>query len=223
MQIDIVSDTVCPWCYIGKQRIEKALAELPDIQFDVRWRPFQLNPGMPPEGMDRKDYMAMRFGSSNGGGKLSPAALAIQEAAEQEGIEIDYSKITRMPNTLDSHRLLKWAATADCEDQMADILFRRYFKDGEDISDHAILIAAADEAGMDSALVADLLASDADKQTIMEEDNMAREMGVSGVPAFIIEQKFMIPGAQEPEHIVRILRKMHEKQKAAAQAEAAAG
>lgn len=223
MQIDIVSDTVCPWCYIGKQRIEKALAALPDIEFDVRWRPFQLNPGMPVEGMDRKEYMVMRFGSSGGsGGKPSGAALAIQDAAKEEGIEIDYSKINRMPNTLDSHRLLKWAAGADCEDAMADILFRRYFTEGQDISDHAVLIEAADEAGMDGKLVADLLASDADKDAIRKEDEMAREMGVTGVPAFILDQKFMIPGAQDPEQMTRIIKKMYDKKQAAA-AESEAG
>ncbi|MEN8721681.1 MAG: DsbA family oxidoreductase [Alphaproteobacteria bacterium] len=219
MQIDIISDTVCPWCYIGKQRIEAALAELTDIDFDVRWRPFQLNPDMPAEGMDRKDYMAMRFGAANGGGKKNPVYQRLQAAAAEDGIALNFDKVGRMPNTLDSHRLMKWAAGANCENEMAEILFRRYFTDGEDISDHAVLIEAAKEAGMDGDLVADLLAGDSDKETIQQEDMMAREMGVSGVPSFLIDQKFLIPGAQDTQDIVRILTRMHEKaQKKAAEA-----
>ncbi len=218
MQIDIISDTVCPWCYIGKQRIDAALAALPDIEFDVRWRPYQLNPDMPAEGMNRKDYMALRFGSSNGGGKKNPVYQRMQEAAEQDGIALNFDKVERMPNTLDSHRLMKWASGADCEGEMAEILFRRYFTDGEDISDHAVLVEAAKEAGMDGELVAQLLASDADKDAIREEDMMAREMGITGVPGFLIDQKFLIPGAQDTQDIVRIIAKMHEKaQKKAAE------
>ncbi|HWA30723.1 MAG TPA: DsbA family oxidoreductase, partial [Rhizomicrobium sp.] len=148
MQIDIVSDTVCPWCFIGKRRLEKALALRPEIEFDVRWRAYRLDPSIPPEGVDRKEYMRAKFGDN-------PNRLAMQEAlnqaGESEGIAFAFDRILRSPNTLDSHRLIRWSATAGVQNEIVERLFEAYFEEGRDIGNHDILTEIAAEAGMDSA------------------------------------------------------------------------
>ncbi len=195
MKIDIVSDTVCPWCFIGKRKLEKALAERPDLDVEITWRPFQLHPDMPIEGADRKEFIAKKFGSHERAKDLYNNAKMAGDAVD---IPFEFEKIKRSPNTLDSHRLLRWSESAGCQDAMAEILFRRFFIDGEDLGDRAVLIAAAAEAGMDENLVARLLEEGADLDTVAKEDQMAREMGVSGVPFFIIDNKYALSGAQDP-------------------------
>jgi len=197
IKIDIISDTVCPWCYVGKRRLEKALAERPDMAVEIAWRPFQLNPDMPPEGMDRDDYMDNKFGNR---ARADSIYRSVGEAGVAEGIDFKFAAMQRVPNTIDSHRLLRWAAGAGAgvQDAVSEILFRRYFIDGADIGDARVLAAAAGEAGMDAAIVGDLLAGDADREAVMGEDEAARRMGISGVPCFIIEGKYAIMGAQQP-------------------------
>ena len=204
MQIDIVSDTVCPWCFIGKRRIGRAMAMRPHVNFDVFWRPYRLDPTIPREGVDRRAYLKAKFGDSP---RSSAMGDAIRAEGAGEGIEFAFDKIAKSPNTLDSHRLVRWAASAGVQDDMVERLFRAYFIDGRDVGDPAVLSAIAGEAGMDGELVATLLAGDADLEAVEREAGLANEMGISGVPTFIFDSKFMISGAREAELLVRVIDK----------------
>jgi len=204
MQIDIVSDTVCPWCFIGKRRIERAMAMRRDVTFDVLWRPYRLDPTIPREGVDRRAYLKAKFGDSP---RTSAMGEAIRSEGAAEGIAFAFDKIAKSPNTLDSHRLVRWSASAGLQDQMVERLFRAYFIDGRDIGDADVLVSIAADAGMDSALVASLLAGDADLESVEREAGLANEMGITGVPTFVFDGKFMISGAREPELLVRVIDK----------------
>jgi predicted DsbA family dithiol-disulfide isomerase len=204
MQIDIVSDTVCPWCFIGKRRIGRAMAMRPDIKFDVYWRPYRLDPTIPREGVDRRAYLKAKFGDSP---RSSAMGDAIRSEGAGEGIEFAFDRIAKSPNTLDSHRLVRWSASAGVQDQVVELLFHAYFIDGRDIGDTATLSQIASKAGMDGELVASLLAGDADFESVEREAGLANEMGITGVPTFIFDSKFMISGAREPELLVRIIDK----------------
>lgn len=216
MKLDIISDTVCPWCFIGKKRMEAAMAELDDITFDVMWRPFQLNPDMPAEGMDRRAYMRQKFGSDHGG-KSSPVYQSILDNGTECGIAFDFEKIEKMPNTLDSHRLVRWAYSTGKQDAVVENLFRAYFEQARDISDRAVLVDVAQQSGMDGELVGTLLDRGADVELVQKEDETARGMGVSGVPCFLINGQFMLTGAQDTETFVHLLKRIKGKleQKAA--------
>ena len=204
MQIDIVSDTVCPWCFIGKRRIGRAMAMRPDVKYDVFWRPYRLDPSIPKEGVDRRAYLKAKFGDTP---RTSAMGDAIRSEGASEGIQFAFDKIARSPNTLDSHRLVRWAAGAGVQDRVVELLFEAYFIDGKDIGDAAILASIAASGGMDAELVAALLAGDADLEAVEREAGLANEMGITGVPTFIFDSKFMISGAREPELLVRIIDK----------------
>ncbi|HYM32711.1 MAG TPA: DsbA family oxidoreductase [Candidatus Cybelea sp.] len=195
MRIDIVSDTICPWCFIGKRRLERALELRPDISFEIGWRPFQLNPDMPEEGMDRDEYVARKFGSSDRAHKIYDA---IRGAGAEEGIAFDFRRIGRTPNTVASHRLIRWAGSAGVQHKVVELIFDRYFVRGDDIGNPAVLTDIAREAGMDADLVAELLARDADVDQVRAEDQVARDLGIAGVPCFIVDRKYAISGAQDP-------------------------
>ncbi|MGZ5937242.1 MAG: DsbA family oxidoreductase [Rhizomicrobium sp.] len=213
MQIDIVSDTVCPWCFIGKRRIGRAMVMRPNVNFDVFWRPYRLDPTIPREGVDRRAYLKAKFGDSP---RSSAMGDAIRSEGAGEGIEFAFDKIAKTPNTLDSHRLVRWAAGAGVQDDMVERLFQAYFIDGRDVGDPAVLSAIATEAGMDGDLVATLLAGDADLAEVEREAGLASEMGISGVPTFIFDSKFMISGAREAEVLVRVIDKALEAASASA-------
>lgn len=202
MLIDIVSDTVCPWCFIGKRRLERALAERPALDVRIGWRPFQLNPDMPVEGMDRQAYLAAKFGGDT---RARRTYAPVLDAARGEGIEIDYDRIRKMPNTLASHRLIRWAAAGDVQYQVVELLFRRYFLEGEDISEHQVLVEIARQAGMDADQVAAWLDEGRDIDIIRSEDKVAREMGIRGVPCFVFDRRYALSGAQDPEVILQVL------------------
>jgi predicted DsbA family dithiol-disulfide isomerase len=204
MQIDIVSDTVCPWCFIGKRRIERAMALRPDVKFDVTWRPYRLDPSIPREGVDRRAYLKAKFGDSP---RTSAMGDAIRSEGASEGIAFAFDKIAKSPNTLDSHRLIRWAASAGVQNDVVDRLFQAYFLEGQDIGSSAVLSEVADNAGMDGDLVAKLLAGDADLESVEREAGLANEMGITGVPTFIFDSKFMISGAREAELLARIIDK----------------
>jgi len=204
MQIDIVSDTVCPWCFIGKRRIERAMALRPDVQFDVMWRPYRLDPNIPREGVDRRAYLKAKFGDSP---RTSAMGDAIRSEGANEGITFAFDKIARSPNTLDSHRLIRWSASAGVQNDIVENLFRAYFIEGRDIGNSTVLSEIAGKAGMDEELVASLLAGDADLASVEREAGLANEMGITGVPTFIFDSKFMISGAREPELLVRVIDK----------------
>lgn len=200
MRIDIVSDTICPWCFVGKRRLERAITERPGLAFEISWRPFQLNPDMPGAGMDRDAYMEAKFGAG-GAGRFYQV---IATAGGGEGIDFAFATMTRVPNTIDSHRLIRWAESAGVQDAVVEALFREYFLESADIGKPEVLIRVAREAGMDADLVAGLLAGNDDKKLVADEDKMARAMGITGVPCFIIDQKYAIVGANEPAAFLEI-------------------
>lgn len=191
--VDIVSDVVCPWCYVGKRRLEAALRERPDAAVTVRWHPFQLDPTIPSGGLDRHAYMAKKFG---GPAQVDAIHARLTEAGRAEGLTFAFDRITRAVNTLDAHRLLHWAGEAGVQDQIKGALFRAYFTDGRDIGDHAVLAAIAASAGLDRDAVAAKLATDADADTVRAAIAAAIRIGVSGVPFFIFAQSFAVSGAQ---------------------------
>ncbi len=202
MQLDIISDPVCPWCYIGKKRMELALASRADMPIDLAYRVFQLDPDMPRGGMDRKEHLRRKFGEKKGKGEVMDALL---EAGEALGITFNFDKISRSPNTLDAHRLIRWAHSVNLQPAVVETLFRRYFTEGQDIGDHAVLLDIAAEVGMDTDIVMKLLATDADEALIRSEDATARQVGIQGVPAYVIANKYLLVGAQEPETLVQAL------------------
>lgn len=210
MQLDVVSDTVCPWCYIGKKRLDQALALHGGEGITLRWRPFQLDASIPDGGVNRKAYMEKKFGSDPD--RAKGVVKAIREYGDALGITFNFDLIEISPNTLDSHRLIRWAGTADCQSEMVDILFRRYFTDAEDIGRRDVLIDAAAEAGMDTDIVNDLLEQGADRELIQREDAMARQMGIQGVPSFVINSKWVMVGAQETQALVRMFEKLLAKE-----------
>ncbi len=192
-RLDIISDPICPWCYIGKARLEKALAKNPDHPFDIHWQPFQLNPDMPPEGMDRRSYLEMKFGGRAGAIEVY---AEIAKAAEAEGLEIAFEKIKRTPNTIDAHRLIHWAGLEGVQTPVVTRLFDGFFREGLDISDHKVLVDIARDTGMDADAIARLLETDADLMEVRAQDAKAREMGVKAVPTFIIANEAVVTGAQ---------------------------
>jgi len=202
MQIDIVSDTVCPWCFIGKRRLARALATRPEIPFEIHWRPYQLDPTIPREGVERRAYMIKKFGDTP---RIAAMGETIRAEGVGEGIDFAMDKIARSPNTLDSHRLIRWAGGAGKQDDVVERLFIAYFTQGRDIGDREILAEIAGEAGMDAAAVRDLLGGDADAAIVEREAGMANQMGISGVPTFIFDSKMMISGAREPELLVKVI------------------
>ena len=204
MQIDFISDTVCPWCFIGKRRLARAIAMRPNIAFDVRFRPYRLDPTVPKGGMDRDAYMTAKFGKNGG---VSEAQRVIAAEGAKEGIEFDFAAIRKTPNTLDSHRLIRWAELTGVQDDVVERLFAAYFQNGEDIGDIRVLAEIADASGMDGAQIADRLESDQDAALVEREDKLAHEMGVTGVPAMIFANKVAVSGAREPEVLTMVIDK----------------
>ena len=196
MQIDIFSDTVCPWCLIGKRRLERALTEQPQENLQITWRAFQLNPDMPKGGMDRQAYLTRKFGGEE---NASSVYGRIKQVGDEEQIPFDFSAIRNTPNTVDSHRLIRFAAENGCSDQIVEALFKSYFFDGRDIGDHNVLREVAISAGMDETQVSEFLAGDRLIEEIQSEDSVARRMGIQGVPCFIFNGRHVLSGAQPAE------------------------
>lgn len=202
IKLDIMSDPICPWCYIGKAHLDRALAAHPDHPFVIEWHPFQLNPGMAPEGMDRRAYLEGKFGGREGAVR---AYAPVVEHAKKAGLNIDFEGMRRTPNTLDAHRLIHWAGIEGKQTAAVSALFRAYFAEARDIGDHDVLADIADGIDMDAALVRRLLASDADRADIQARDSHSRKMGVHSVPTFIVGGKHAVPGAQPPELWVKVM------------------
>lgn len=200
LSLDVVSDVICPWCYVGQRRLMRALAINPELDVDLIWRPYQLAPEIPEGGVDRKTYLRQKFGESAGRG---PMLDALREAGAGEGIAFAFEAIERTPNTRDAHRLIYWAGGAGVQNAVVARLFAAYFEEGRDIGDRAILSGIAGEAGMDAALVSDLLEGEADRDRIEHDVALAYRLGVSGVPSFIMNRKYMIQGAQDPDKLAR--------------------
>ena len=212
MKVEIVSDTICPWCYIGEKKFTLALnhikTQYPDLPVEVEWRPFQLYPETPKEGVNRKEAMKRKFGGGRQGREI---AKTIEHNGAAVGIRFNFEAQEKTPNTLDSHRLIRWSKSAGCQDAVVEALFRGYFIEGRDIGDPEVLTAIAEESGMDASIVSDLLKTDADESAIRAQDIEARELGIAGVPAFIFNEKFTVGGAQDVETFVRIMNKVIEK------------
>jgi predicted DsbA family dithiol-disulfide isomerase len=201
LTIDVVSDVVCPWCYLGEKRLEAALAG-EARQVVVRWRPYQLDPTIPAGGLDRAEYMEKKFGKS---GRLQSVHDNLTRLGAELGIPFAFDRIKRSPNTLDAHRVIRWAASAGVQEKVVDRLFKAYFAEGRDIGDRAVLIEIAAECGLDAELVEKLLTDGADADLVRQEIEQAQAMGVSGVPFFIFAGRVGVPGAQEPSVLRRAI------------------
>jgi predicted DsbA family dithiol-disulfide isomerase len=193
VKLDILSDPICPWCFIGKAFLDQALAAEPGHPFVIEWHPFQLNPDMPAGGMDRREYLEAKFGGRDGAVR---AYAPVVEQAQAAGLKIDFEAMTRTPNTIDAHRLIHWAGIEGHQTAAVDALFAAYFQDGRDIGDHEVLGDIADAIGLDASVVRRLLETEADKDEIRARDAHSREMGVNSVPTFIVAGKHAVPGAQ---------------------------
>ncbi|SPJ22267.1 DsbA family oxidoreductase [Palleronia abyssalis] len=202
MKLDILSDPICPWCYIGKANLDTVLSERPDHPFQIEWHPFQLNFDMPSEGIDRRTYMEAKFGGREGAAK---AYAPVVEAAEAAGLDIAWEKIERTPNTLDAHRLIHWAGIEGRQTAAVSALFDAYFQRGEDIGQHEVLANIAERIEMDRDMVLRLLGMTADRADVAARDAHARERGVTGVPTFVVGERHAVPGAQPPELWRRVL------------------
>jgi predicted DsbA family dithiol-disulfide isomerase len=205
VRIDVVSDVVCPWCFIGKRRLEKALALASDVPVEVHWRPYFLNEWIPPEGMSREQYLTTKFGSPERYGGI---AQRVRAAAAEEGLVYAVDRINRQPNTRDAHRLIRWAGGIGKAAEMKQRLMDLYFTEGADLSNEAVLVQAAADVGLDPEDVRAALDSDKDIAEIEQEVNAAKEAGIQGVPCFILDGKYAISGAQEPEALAEAIQQV---------------
>src|ERR1700750_3420331 len=202
VRIDVVSDVVCPWCFIGKHRLEQAIALKPDIPVEVHWHPYYLNDWIPLEGISRTEYLTTKFGSPE---RYKDIAQRVAQAAAAEGLVYAIDKINRQPNTRDAHRLIRWADSLGCAAEMKQKLMDLYFTDGADLSDREALVQAAVSVGFNEDNVRKALASDMDIAEIAEQVQSAKEAGIQGVPCFIFGGKFAVSGAQAPDYLAEAI------------------
>lgn len=206
LHIEMVSDLVCPWCWMGLRRMQGAIALVPELDVALLFRPFELDPTIPAGGADYKAYMKSRFGSDQSRDRANQMRDALIQYGQEESIPFDFDRITWRPNSFDAHRLVHWAQGQSRGMQAKEALFEAYFSKGLDIGDHQVLITIASEIGLDPNIVSDLLASDADVETVRNEQNLFRQMGVSGVPTFIAHRQMAVQGAETSEKIARFLK-----------------
>ncbi|MGB0662049.1 MAG: DsbA family oxidoreductase [Mangrovicoccus sp.] len=199
---DIISDPICPWCFIGKTTLDRALELTPDHPFEIEWHPFQLNPDMPPEGMPRRAYLEQKFGGKDNALKVYGE---IDAKAREEGLELNFEAIEKTPNTLNAHRLIFWAGIEKCQNQVVQSIFEAYFLEGRDISDLEVLADIADSAGIDAALVLRLLKTDEDLAEVRLRDKTFRDMGVTSVPTYLIAREHAVPGVQATELWTKVI------------------
>ena len=205
IRLDIFSDPVCPWCYVGKANLDKALAAHPDHPFQIQWHPFQLNPDMPPEGVAKRDYLESKFG---GKARVDAMHERLREVGRGAGVDLDPDTPKRMPNTLDAHRLIHWAGIEGRQQDVVTRLFQAYWDQGQDIGDAGVLADIAAAADMDRATTLRLLESDADISDLQARDEDARRKGVSSVPTFLIAQHYVVSGAQPPDFWGNVIREI---------------
>jgi predicted DsbA family dithiol-disulfide isomerase len=202
LPIDVVSDVVCPWCFIGKRRLERAIALKPEIPVEVRFRPYFLNPWVPREGIGREEYLTAKFGSPE---RYRSIAQRVAQAAAAEGLSYVLDGIKRQPNTLDCHRLILWAGEIGKAAAMKQRLMDLYFAEGGDLTDRDVLVKAAADCGLDAELVRQRLAGDDDVARVEREAESAKEAGIEGVPCFIFGGLVAVQGAQAPEHLAQAI------------------
>jgi predicted DsbA family dithiol-disulfide isomerase len=203
--IDIVSDVVCPWCYIGKHRIEEALKQVTDVPVEVNWRPFFLNPWVPREGISREEYLTTKFGSVEAYKGIAGRVVA---AAEQEGLSYRPELVARQPNTTDCHRLIHWADAIGKAGEMKQRLMELYFRDGGDLTDVNVLVQAAADCGLDADDMRARLATDEDVALVSGNAQEAADKGISGVPTYVFAQKYAVSGAQDPQMLAQAIRQV---------------
>lgn len=206
--IDVVSDVVCPWCYLGKKRLDKAIEAVgDDLAVAVTFRPYQLNPDMPAEGIDHKKHLAEKLGGDEA---VTRAHEMLAGLGQEAGIAFDFPAVKISPNTLDAHRLLRWAMIEgpEVQNRVAVALFKAYFEEGRNVGDRTVLLDIAEACGMDRAVVTALFSAGADVDSVKEEIGMARDMGVTGVPCFIIDNKYAVMGAQSVDVLTNAFREI---------------
>jgi predicted DsbA family dithiol-disulfide isomerase len=213
VRVDVVSDVVCPWCFIGKKRLEQAIALNPDIPVEVHFHPYFLNEWIPPEGISRDDYLTAKFGSPE---RYKEIATRVSAAAAQEGLVYAIDKVNRQPNTTDCHRLIYWADLVGKAPQMKQRLMELYFSEGADLSDKAVLVKAAKKVGLDSDEIARKLSTDEDLPLLNQRVEQAKAAGIQGVPFFIFDSAYAVSGAQAPEQLASVIRKAAEDKQAKA-------
>jgi len=206
LHIEMVSDLVCPWCWVGLRRLKGAMALEPDLDVDILFRPFELDPTIPAGGTDYKAYMKARFGSDQSRDRANSMRDALIQYGKDEDIPFDFDRITWRPNSFNAHRLVHWAQGQSRGIEAKEALFEAYFSKGLDIGDHEVLVTLASEIGLDPNIVSDLLASEADIETVRGEQNLFRQMGVSGVPTFIAMRQIAVQGAESSEKLARFLK-----------------
>ena len=214
VEVDVVSDIMCPWCYIGKRRLEKALTLIePGIEVEINWRPYQLDPTIPAEGRDRQKYLSQKFGAPE---QIAAVYDPVREAGEVEEIPFNFEGITLSPNTLDAHRLIRWAMESGLQDDMSERLFKAYFIEGQDLSDNEVLLDLAVEVGLERDVIERLLAGDTDRKAVQDEIAQYQQMGVRSVPTIIVGKKYAVVGVQQPETIAEVIGGVFEERKMAA-------
>ena len=202
IQIDIFSDTICPWCLIGKRRLEAALKLRPALPVRIRWRAFQLNPNMPAEGMERQAYLSLKFGGADNATMIYDR---IRAAGAGDGIDFAFEAIQHTPNTLESHRLIRWATDSGRQTEVVEALFQAYFFRGENIGARDVLVEAAVAAGLDRGESEQFLSGDGYRTEVSDEDRQARALGIDGVPCFIFNGRHALAGAQPPKALAEML------------------
>ena len=205
--VDVVSDVVCPWCYLGMRNLLEAWSKLGQDAITLYWRPFQLDPSVPAAGLDRQQYMLNKFGSMD---RINAAHDRLKEMGREAGINFDFDAIKIAPNTLDAHRLIHWAGTlgAEIQTRLVAALFRGYFEEGRNIGDHEVLLTIASDVGMNTAHARELLRTDTNRKEVLEAITAAQRMGISGVPCFLLENRYVISGAQPPEVLENAIRQV---------------
>jgi predicted DsbA family dithiol-disulfide isomerase len=207
MNIEIFSDLICPWCFIGKRRLDLALKPAAGEGVEVIWRAYQLYPGIPVEGMTREEFARIRYGEAD----QSAGRSRIEAEARDAGIDLNFKQIERMPNTFQGHRLLHHARSAGVQHELSEALFSAYFEQGRDVGDPEVLLEAGVSVGLDRVATAEFLAGDEGTDAVRDELERASNIGVTGVPCFVLAGAFAIPGAQEPEVIAQIIERAKEK------------
>lgn len=202
LTVDVVSDVMCPWCFIGKRRLEAALQSVPQLNVDVRWHPFQLDATLPMSGKDRQQYLNDKFGGKD---NADAVYSRIRAAGAEEGIDFAFDKIKLSPNTLDCHRLILWSRSDNVQSDVVERLFRAFFLEGEDLTKASTLVRISAEAGMQSDLVEQLLETDTDLDKAEAQVAKAQEAGITGVPCFIVDGRFVLAGAEKAETIAAAL------------------
>ncbi len=200
MRVEVFSDTVCPWCYVGKQRFEHALAARPELAVDLKWLPYELNPDLPAQGADRAQYLAAKFGDAN---RFADAQRRLRDIGAQLDIEFRFEAITRMPNTRRSHALIAWAAAAQSD--VKGRVLRAYFSEGRDIGDPQVLVSIAADAGLDATAARAAIDDPALHRGIAALEAQAQSWGITGVPAFVFERRYLVSGGQEPQVFLQVM------------------